>query len=146
MDECNFSLTEMRAIEHTMELIAHSLCIHGDPQQTDTPLALEASRWAGQACTVLRQQRLPAGSHFFDDDLTKKQLEGRHSLRARKLGLKGAGHQTWWRRDVLHWADHDGFSQPKSSLILIVIVMLSRWCLRVVHVVDLITFVPYPVP
>ena len=36
------------------------------------------------------------------DDLTKKQLEGRHSLRARKLELKGAGHKTWWRRDVLH--------------------------------------------
>ncbi len=28
--------------------------------------------------------------------------------KARKLELKGAGHKTWWRRDVLHWADHDG--------------------------------------
>ena len=46
---------------------------------------------------------------YLDDDLTKEQLEGRHSLRARKLELKGAGHKTWWRRDVLHWADHDGF-------------------------------------
>ena len=26
------------------------------------------------------------------------------------------------------------------------IVMLSHWCLRVVHVTDLITFAPYPVP
>ena len=45
---------------------------------------------------------------YLDDDLTKKQLEGRHSLRAGKLELEGAGHKTWWRRDVLHWADHDG--------------------------------------
>ena len=45
---------------------------------------------------------------FLDDDFTKKQLEGRRSLRSRKLELRGAGHRTWWRRDVLHWADHDG--------------------------------------
>ena len=30
---------------------------------------------------------------YLDDDLTKEQLEGRHSLRARKLELKGAGPQ-----------------------------------------------------
>ena len=33
-----------------------------------------------------------------------------------------------------------------SSHQLDVIVMLSRWCPRVVRVIDLITFVPYPVP
>ena len=45
---------------------------------------------------------------YLDDHLIKKQLEGLHSLRARKLELKGAGNKTWRRRDVLHWADHDG--------------------------------------
>ena len=51
--------------------------------------------------------------NYLDDDLTKKQLEGRHSLRARKLKLKGADHKTWCRRDVLHWADHDGFHSQR---------------------------------
>ena len=42
----------------------HGSSIHGDPQHRLPPLALEAPRCAGQACTVSRQQRLPAGSHL----------------------------------------------------------------------------------
>ena len=48
---------------------------------------------------------------FLDDDHTKLQMEGRHSLAARKASLTGQGHTTctpWWRRDVLCWADASG--------------------------------------
>ena len=57
-----------------------------------------------------QEQRLPARSSFLDDDPTNKQLEGQRSLTSSTLDIKGAGHNhtTWWRRDVLHWADHNG--------------------------------------
>ena len=71
--------------------------------------------WAKHALfrhsSSLRRDRL-----YLDDDLTQQQLEGRRGLGDRKLQLKAAGHKTWWRRDVLHWADSDGVhSQSPSS-------------------------------
>ena len=42
---------------------------------------------------------------YLDDDLTQLQLEGRHSLAVWKASIKGQGHETWWRCDVLWWAD-----------------------------------------
>ena len=40
-----------------------------------------------------------------DDDLTQ---EGCHSLAARKARFAVKGHRTWWRRDVLCWANAFG--------------------------------------
>ena len=40
-----------------------------------------------------------------DDDLTRQQQAGRRALGDRRLELQRAGHKTWWRRDVLYWAD-----------------------------------------
>ena len=40
-----------------------------------------------------------------------------HSLAARKASLAGQGHRTWWRRDVLCWADASGMhrQQPVAA-------------------------------
>ena len=58
----------------------------------------------------LRQDRI-----YLDDDLTHQQMEGRRALDTRRLQLKAAGHKTWWRRDVLHWADDDGVHDQRPS-------------------------------
>ena len=58
----------------------------------------------------LRQDRI-----YLDDDLTHQQMEGRRALDTRRLQLKAAGHKTWWRRDVLHWADDDGVHNQRPS-------------------------------
>ena len=52
---------------------------------------------------------------YMDDDLTTQQLDGRRSLMAHKLQLKQDGKKTWWRRDVLHWADHEGVHRQRPS-------------------------------
>ena len=73
------------------------------------PLALEAPRGQAKHALFCDSSGFRRDHIYLDDDLTREQLEGRRSLRARKLELKGAGNKTWWRRGVLHWADHDGF-------------------------------------
>ena len=57
----------------------------------------------------LRQDRI------YLDDLTHQQMEGRRALDTRRLELKAADHKTWWRRDVLHWADDDGVHNQRPS-------------------------------
>ena len=86
------------AVSRSFTAIAlHGSTIHGDSQHRLPPLALEAPRWAGQACSVSREQQLPARLHFLDDDLTKKQLEGRRSLRSHNLKL-------WVMRGTCSWS------------------------------------------
>lgn len=76
-------------------------------------LADDQTKHALFSCSKgFREQKI-----FLDDDLTKLQLEGRHSLAARKASLTGQGHRTWWRRDVLCWADASGMhrQQPVAA-------------------------------
>ena len=42
---------------------------------------------------------------YLDDDLTRQQQQGRRALGDRRLQLQRDGHKTWWRRDMLCWAD-----------------------------------------
>ena len=55
-----------------------------------------------------RQHRI-----YLDDDLTKQQLDGRRSLMPHKMQLTQDGKKTWWRRDVLHWADQEGVHRQR---------------------------------
>ena len=64
---------------------------------------IRPSMLSSVAAKASREQKI-----FLDDDLTKLQLEGRHSLAARKASLR-----TWWRRDVLCWADASGMHRQK---------------------------------
>ena len=76
-------------------------------------LADDQTKHALFSCSKgFREQKI-----FLNDDLTKLQLEGRHSLAARKASLTGQGHRTWWRRDVLCWADASGMhrQQPVAA-------------------------------
>ena len=58
------------------------------------------------------------GKHvYLDDDLTRRQLEGRRSLAPRRLELKQQGHVTWWRRDTLCWAQGGSVHKVRPDLV-----------------------------
>ena len=58
------------------------------------------------------------GQHvYLDDDLTRRQLEGRRSLAPRRLELKQQGHVTWWRRDTLCWAQDGSVHKVRPDLV-----------------------------
>ena len=61
-------------------------------------------------CKGFRDQKI-----YLDDDLTKLQLEGCHSLAARMASVTGRGHRTWWRRDALCWADASGMHRQEPA-------------------------------
>ena len=78
------------------QITAHSLW-HLELDTEQTKHALFAR------CKDFRHQHI-----FLDDELTRRQQQGRRTLASERLRLKELGHRTWWRRDRLFWADGDG--------------------------------------